>query len=153
MTTVWCGGSYAYVFLDIRHFHLMVDVMRKAVHCRFDEAVRRVEEACTSEGFVVLLKKDMDKVFRQKLGIDNYPRFTMILACSPRLAKMALDVSKDIGTLFPCSFVVYEEEQNVFVAHTSIMKTAVEIGIASRDRMEPVLAETSRGIQAIWERI
>ncbi|MEM2142518.1 MAG: DUF302 domain-containing protein, partial [Candidatus Thorarchaeota archaeon] len=84
---------------------------------------------------------------------DNYPRFTMILACSPRLAKMALDVSKDIGTLFPCSFVVYEEEQNVFVAHTSIMKTAVEIGIASRDRMEPVLAETSRGIQAIWERI
>ncbi|MHA1772351.1 MAG: DUF302 domain-containing protein [Candidatus Thorarchaeota archaeon] len=43
-------------------------------------------------------------MFKEKLGVE-YLKYTMILACAPPLAKMALYVSKDTGTLFPCSFM------------------------------------------------
>ncbi len=130
----------------------MIDVLRKKVSCSFDEAVKRVEDACTSEGFGLLLTKDIDSVFKQKLGVD-YPRYTFVLACAPELAKMALDISKDVGTLFPCSFVVYEEEDKVMVAHTSIMKIAAEVGLATKKAMAPVIKETSERIRKVWNGI
>lgn len=132
---------------------LMVDVLRKEMSCSFDEAVRRVEQACGQEKFAVLLTKNLDEVFREKLGLKEYPRYSIVLACAPTLAKMALDVSKDVGTLFPCSFVVYEDNGRVIVAHTSIMKIAVETNLAPAAKMKPVLDETGKRVRAVWERI
>jgi len=130
----------------------MVDVLRKEVSYSFGEAVKRVEDACVNEGFGLLLTKAIDTVFKQKLGVD-YSRYTFILACAPELAKKALDVSKDVGTLFPCSFVVYEEDNQVIVAHTSIMKIASEVGLAPESAMTPVIEETGKRIRRVWDRI
>lgn len=130
----------------------MVDVLRKELSCTFDEAVKRVEDACAGEGFGHLLTKGIDSVFKQRLGVD-YTRYTFVLACAPELAKMALDVSKDVGTLFPCSFVVYEEDDKVIVAHTSIMRIAAEVGLATKKAMAPVIEETRKRIQRVWNRI
>ncbi|MHA1769897.1 MAG: DUF302 domain-containing protein [Candidatus Thorarchaeota archaeon] len=94
----------------------MVEVLRKEAKVGFDEAVKRVEDACVREGFGVLLTKAVDEILRQKLGVE-YPRYTFVLACAPELAKMGLDVSKDVETVFPCSFVVYEDGEKTMV-HT-----------------------------------
>ncbi len=131
----------------------MVDVLRKEVPYGFDEAVKRVEEACVSEGFGLQLTKGVHDIFKQKLGIDEYPRYTAILVCNPQLAKMALDASKDIGTIFPCSFVVYEEDGKVKVSHTSIMKIAAETGLASKEIMAPIIEETGKRIKKVWDKI
>lgn len=131
----------------------MVDVLRKEVPYGFDEAVKRVEEACVSEEFGLQLTKGVHDIFKQKLGIDDYPRYTVILVCNPQLAKMALDASKDIGTIFPCSFVVYEEDGKVKVSHTSIMKIATETGLASKEVMAPIIEETGKRIKKVWDKI
>jgi len=131
----------------------MVDVLRKEVPYGFDEAVKRVEEACVSEGFGLQLTKGVHDILKQKLGIDDYPKYTAILVCNPQLAKKALDISKDMGTIFPCSFTVYEEEGKVKVAHTSIMKVGVEIGLASQEAMESLIEETGRRIRKVWDKI
>ncbi len=130
----------------------MVDVLRKELTLEFDAAVKRVEEACASEGFGLLLTKALDKVFKDKLGVDSQ-RYTFVLACAPELAKMALDASKYVGTLFPCSFVVYEENGKVIVAHTSIMKAASELGLVTKEAMEPVIEETGKRISKVWAKI
>jgi uncharacterized protein (DUF302 family) len=130
----------------------MVEVLKKQVQLSFDEAVKRVEDACEKEGFGLLLTKAIDEVFKRKLGV-NSSRYTFVLACAPELAKMALDASKDVGTLFPCSFVVYEEEGRVFVAHTSIMRAASELGLAPPDSMAPVIEETGKRVGRVWARI
>jgi uncharacterized protein (DUF302 family) len=98
----------------------------------------------------ILLTKSIDAILRTKLGLSEYSRYTIILACAPHLAKMALDVSKDIGNLFPCSFVVYEEKGKVMVSHLSIMKVAVEAGLAPAHAMESVIKETTDAIHAVW---
>ena len=131
----------------------MVDVLRKEVPYGFDEAVKRVEDTCESEGFGLQLTKGLHDVLKQKLGIEDYPKFTAILVCNPHLAKRALEISKDMGTLFPCSFTVYEEDGKVKVAHTSIMKAGVELGLASKEDMADLIEDTSKKVKKVWDKI
>lgn len=131
----------------------MVDILKKEIHLPFDEAVEHVKNRVAEGGFSVLLVKNIDEVIKTKLGIDEYPRYTIVLGCGPDLAKMALDVSKNVGLMFPCSFSVYEDEGKLYVAHVSIMKSAVELGLATADAMENVIRETSTRIHAVWEKI
>ena len=130
----------------------MVDILRKEVQKSFDETVNHVKSVVEEEGFTVLLVKAIDEVIKKKLG-DNIPRYTTILACGADLAKMALEVSLNVGTLFPCSFVVFEEEGKVIVAHVSIMKIAAELELASPEKMVPVITETGKRVQAVWQKI
>jgi len=129
----------------------MVDFLKKELDMDFDRAIKKVETIVEEEGFSLLLTKDLDKIFKKKLGLD-YPRYTMILACAPEFAKGALDVSKNVGLLFPCSFVVYEDEGKVFVSHISIMKIAPEIGLAPADEMQPVIDMTGEAVHKAWDR-
>lgn len=130
----------------------MVEVLIKEVAMDFDSAVEHVERVVREEGFSILLTKSIDSILKSKLGLEEYPRYTIILACAPELAKMALDVSKNVGNLFPCSFVVYEDENRVFVSHVSIMKIAAEIGLAPAKKMGSVIKKTGEKVHATWER-
>ncbi len=128
-----------------------MDILLKEVSMNFEKAVEKLQDACANNGFSVLATKNLDKIFKKALDLDEYDRYTFVLACSPSLAKMALDVSKKVGLLFPCSFVVYEEDGKVFVGHASIMKAAVELGLAPEDDMAPVLEETGKRIGKVWD--
>jgi uncharacterized protein (DUF302 family) len=130
----------------------MVEVLKKKLEKGFDEAVQHVESIVKDEGFSVLMTKPLNGIFKEKLGVEGYPRYTMICACGPKLAKAALDVSKDVGLLFPCSFVVYEDKGENFVAHVSIMKIAPEIGLAPANEMQPVIEMTGEMVQRAWSR-
>lgn len=128
----------------------MVEVLRKEVSMDFDDAVQHVERIIKEEGFSILLTKSIDEIFIKKLGIENYPRYTIILVCASKLAKMALDVSKDIGNLFPCSFVVYEDDNKVFVSHVSIMKIAAELNLAPANQMATVIKKAGEKVHSAW---
>jgi len=129
----------------------MVDYLKKEMDMDFDKAVKKVEKIVQEEGFSHMLTKEIDKIFKKKLGID-YSRYTIILACAPEFAKGALDVSKNVGLLFPCSFVVYEDEGKVFVSHVSIMKIAPEVGLAPAEEMQPVIEMTGEAVHKAWDR-
>jgi uncharacterized protein (DUF302 family) len=130
----------------------MVEILKKKLNMDFDEAVKHVEKIVQEEGFGLLTSKSLHTIFEQKLGAKEYPRFTMICVCGPKFAKAALDVSVDVGLLFPCSFVVYEEKGDIFVSHASIMKIAAEIGFAPADEMQPVIEMTGKAVDAAWSR-
>ena len=129
----------------------MVDFLKKELDMDFDEAVERVETIVEEEGFSHMLTKEISMIFKKKLGID-YPRYTIILACGPEFAKAALDVSKNVGLLFPCSFVVYIDAGKVYVSHISIMKIAPAIEIAPADEMQPVIEMTGKAVHKAWDR-
>ncbi len=130
----------------------MVDVLKKEMNMTFDEAVDHIQKILQEQGFTVLMIKSIDEIFKIKLGITDYPKYTTILACGAKLAKMALDVSFDAGLLFPCSFVVYEQEGKIFVSHVSIMKATEELGLAPSEKMAPVIKTTSEMVHAAWDR-
>jgi len=131
----------------------MVDVLRKESTYSFDETVKRVENACVSEGFGLQLTKGIHDILKQQRGIEDYPKLTSIMVCNPDLAMTALNISKDLGTIFPCSFIVYEEDGKVKVAHISIMKSGVELGLAPQESMKDLIEETSKRVGKVWDKI
>jgi len=131
----------------------MVEPIIKKSTRSFDETVTQVETLLDAEGFILMSSKNIDEVIKNKLGVENYSRYTIILACKPALAKAALDVSKMSGLLFPCSFAVFEENGDVKIGHVSIMKIIPEIGLASSGEMKPVIDETAGYIGKIWEKL
>ncbi len=129
----------------------MVDILKKELTKDFDAAVEHIVKIVEKEGFTVMLTKSIDGILKKKLGITNYPRYTSIMACGPKLAKMALDASVNVGLVFPCSFVVYEENEKIYVSHVSIMKMAKELGFASAEAMDPIIEVTGKMVHKAWE--
>lgn len=129
-----------------------VDYLKKEMNMNFDEAVKKIETVLEEEGFGLFLTKSVSDIFKKKFEID-YPEYTIILACKAPFAKGALDVSQNMGLLFPCSFVVYEEDGKVMVSHISIMKIGPAIGLAPADEMQPVIEMTGKGVHAVWEKL
>ena len=131
----------------------MVEPIIKTSKMDFDETVSLIERLLEEEGFSLMASKNIDEIIKTKLSVKDYSRYTIILACKPELSKAALDVSKMSGLLFPCSFTVYEEDDEVKIGHISIMKIISEIGLAQPDRMAPVIEETGKSIRKIWEKL
>jgi uncharacterized protein (DUF302 family) len=131
----------------------MVDILKKELSMEFDDAVEHVKKTVEEEGFSVMLVQNISEVFKKKLGVKEYERYTFILACNPKFAKAALDVSKNTGLLFPCSFAVYEDQGKIYVGHASIMKIAPEVGLAPADKMNSVIEDTGKAVHAAWDKL
>lgn len=131
----------------------MVKPLKKKLYIQFDEAVKKIENLMASEGYIVLLTKNIDDSINKNLNIDNYPRYTIILGCNPLFAKSALDISKGSGLLFPCSFAVYEDKDGIYAGHISIMKIISALNLASASEMTLVIKEVEESIRKIWEKL
>jgi len=130
-----------------------MEFLEKKLEMDFESAVKYVEKRVIEGGFNVMLVKSIDEIIETKLGLNNYPKYSMVLACSPEFAKMALDVSKLNGLLFPCSFVVYENEGEIVVGHISIMKISTVIGLTETEEMNEVIEKTGEAVDLIWKTI
>ncbi|MEN8221806.1 MAG: DUF302 domain-containing protein [Acidobacteriota bacterium] len=131
----------------------MIEPLIKISKRSFDETIELIEELLEAEGFALMGSKNIEEVIRTKLGVKDFSRYTIILACKPELAKAALEASLLSGLLFPCSFTVYEDEGEVKIGHVSIMKAIPEIGLAPFQNMKPVIEETGGYIRKIWEKL
>jgi len=130
-----------------------MEILKKELPLDFEAALDHVQNAVSDE-FSVLMTKSISDAIISGLGLDDYPlRATVIMACAPSLAKKALEVSTDTINLMPCSFVVYEEQGKVMVSHLSIMKSAVELGLADMDSMKPVISETGEKVKRVWAKL
>lgn len=92
----------------------------------FDEAVEKTKDILEEEGFGVLTSIDVKSTLKQKLNVD-YDDYVILGACNPEYAYKALQADRQIGLLLPCNVIVYEENDDVFVATikpTEVMKVA-----------------------------
>jgi len=86
----------------------------RSTNLPFDDAVTKVEEALKTEGFGVLSLIDIRAKLREKLGIE-FPRYVILGACNPPLARQALQEDINLGLLLPCNAIVYEHDSKVLV--------------------------------------
>ncbi len=99
----------------------------KIVALPFEEAVSKVTETLSTEGFGVLTTIDVKATMKKKLDLD-YENYTILGACNPTFAYKALEAEKEIGLLLPCNVIVYQtgDEVHVSVMLPSAAMSAVE---------------------------
>lgn len=131
-----------------------VGAKRTSLEMDHEEAIEYVREAFEQEGFGVPVEFSPAELLDEKVDADRDPYY-VLGACNPKMADRALDVTKDIGGLFPCNVVVWEEEPGVqTVSHVSIMKIAHLTGIAPDDEdWAEIVADTGELVDAAWENL
>jgi uncharacterized protein (DUF302 family) len=75
------------------------------VDAPYDEAIDAITEALEAEGFDVLTRIDVDRVFRAEIGTHFRP-YTILGACNPQLVRIALTIAPEIGLMLPCNVTV-----------------------------------------------
>ena len=79
----------------------------KIVDDSFEDAITRVTEHLSNEGFGVLTTIDVSATLKKKLDVD-FKRYTILGACNPTYAYKALQAEDKIGTMLPCNVIVQE---------------------------------------------
>ena len=88
---------------------------QKEVNLIFNEAVQKVREELTKEGFGVLTEIDVKATLKKKLNVD-YDNYLILGACNPPFAFKALQIEKEIGLMLPCNVIIYQTDEKVFVS-------------------------------------
>jgi uncharacterized protein (DUF302 family) len=114
----------------------------------FDDAVAKVTEELSKEGFGVLTEIDVKATLKKKLDIDKRP-YKILGACNPVLANQALDAEPDIGLLLPCNVVVREDEDGSVVV--GFMDPASVLGLVQRSELESLGGEVRSRLQRVSE--
>jgi uncharacterized protein (DUF302 family) len=114
-----------------------------------DDAIPRVKEALSEQGFGVLTEIDVKATLKSKLDADVAP-YVILGACNPRLAHAALQAEPEIGLLLPCNVVVREHQGRVLV---SAMDPQLMSEITDHPALPALAGEATLLLDAALERV
>ena len=119
-----------------------------------EEAIEHVREVAEETGFGVPVEFSPSELLNEKVNADRDPYY-VLGACNPNMADRALDETLEQGALFPCNFVIWQEEPGVQrVYHVSIMKIGRLVGIApDSDEWASIVEDTGELVEAFFERV
>lgn len=130
----------------------MIDMSHDVrLNCSHDEAIERVTQALGDEGFGVLSRIDIHDKFSEKLGVEFRP-YTILGACSPALAHVALTAAPEIGLLLPCNVTVEATEDGGALVRIINARTMMEMAdFGDNDQIVSVGREADERLQRVAE--
>jgi len=116
----------------------------KEVSLGFDEAVAKVTEALSAEGFGVLTEIDVAATMKKKLDKDM-PPYKILGACNPHLASQAISAEPQIGMLLPCNVLVREDAAGK--VHVEFMDPNAVMQLVGRPEVEAIAGQVRSRLQ------
>ncbi len=108
--------------------------IRKILPCTYEEALPKVKEALSKQGFGVLTEIDVKATLKKKLDLD-FNKYAILGACNPAMAHQTLQEEIEIGLLLPCNVIVYENAEKETVV--SAIDPVKMLGIVENQNLNP----------------
>jgi len=118
----------------------------KIVELGFDEAIERVTEELSKQGFGILTVIDVQATLKTKLDKDMRP-YRILGACNPVLADQAISAVPDIGLLLPCNVLVREDEEGR--VHVDFMDPIAVLGLVEDARVDPLANQVRQKLENV----
>jgi len=118
----------------------------KIVALGFEDAVVRVTEELSKQGFGVLTTIDVQSTLKAKLDKDMRP-YRILGACNPVLAHQAITAVPDIGLLLPCNVLVREDEEDR--VHVDFMDPLAVLGLVDDARVVPLASQVRQKLEVV----
>jgi len=112
----------------------------------FDDAITRVTEELSKEGFGVLTEINVKAVLKKKIDVDKRP-YTILGACNPVLANQAIAAEPDIGLLLPCNVLVREEEDASITV--SFMDPAAVLTLVDKEGIAELAGQVKEKLERV----
>jgi uncharacterized protein (DUF302 family) len=125
--------------------------LKKKIELDFSQALKHLQQLLISNGFCVLTTSNLQKIFREKLGIADYPKCAVVVACLPEVAKAAIDIKLELGFLLPSSFAIYEDNHQVWALHLPILNIAENVGLSTVIELKPLIEISQQIIKKVFE--
>lgn len=120
----------------------------KTLDTSFDEAIARVTEHLAREGFGVLTTIDVSATMKKKLDVD-LNRYTILGACHPQSAYLALQAENKIGTMLPCNVIVQQHDDGRI--EVSAVDPLASMKAIENPALGEVATEVQKKLQAVVE--
>lgn len=118
----------------------------KAVQMNQQQAIERVTQELSKEGFGILTEIDVAATLKKKLGVDT-PAYRILGACNPQLAHRALQVEPQIGALLPCNVVVRSDASGKTLVE--IMDPRAVLQLVGRPEIEQIAGEVRKRLERV----
>ena len=118
----------------------------KLIELGFDEAIERVTEELSKQGFGILTVIDVQATLKAKLDRDMRP-YRILGACNPVLANQAITAVPDIGLLLPCNVVVREDEEGR--VHVDFMDPIAVLSLVDDARVDPLANQVREKLENV----
>ena len=119
----------------------------KILELSYDEAVVKVTEELSKEGFGILTEIDVKATFKKKLDVDFKP-YIILGACHPQSAYKAITSEEQIGLLLPCNVIVYVDDDEKTVV--SLVNPAEMLGATDNEELSEVMNSVSGKLQKVF---
>ncbi len=114
----------------------------------FEQAEEKVIAALKVEGFGILTTIDVKATLKKKIDVD-FPPYTILGACNPPLAHMALSQEQLVGLFMPCNVVLFEEEDGQLAV--AIAKPEALFQPIDNKEVEPMVKELDQKVNRVLE--
>ena len=121
-------------------------VFGKTVDLTYAEAITRVTDALTKEGFGVLTEIDVAATLKKKLDKDM-PPYKILGACNPQFAHRALEADPQIGALLPCNVVVRIDASGKTIVE--VMDPLAVMNLVGRAEIGAIAAEVRARLERV----
>src|SRR5512145_1393620 len=93
--------------IDTRRIVMINYGFYKVLNIPYGKALELAKEELKKEGFGILTQIDVQKIMKEKLGLDMN-KYMILGACNPPSAYRAILTEENIGLMLPCNVIVYE---------------------------------------------
>ena len=114
----------------------------------YDQAVERVTEELSKQGFGILTEIDIKATLKKKIDLD-FRRYVILGACNPHLASQMLAEETEIGLLLPCNVIVYENDEGT--STVSFLSPKTMLGVSGRSDLVGLADEAEAMIRRAAE--